>query len=328
VAYSLDGDGQIILHRDPAQTAPPGRAEELLLSVREKRTRPSRDDKVLADWNGLMIAALARAGGTFEEPAFCGAAAKAADFILGRMRGRNGRLFHRSRESEAAIGAFADDYAFLAWGLLELYEATFEVRHLERAVECAEALAAHYWDRESGGLFRTADDAAGGPVDRAKPLQDGVIPSANSVGLLVFTKLAEITGSSEWRSRAESIVRQYPSEAGTNAMAFGFFLSALDFFLGPAIQVVVAGDPGAQDTQAMVRALRQRYLPNATLVLRPTDGSGEAVTRIAPSTEPQGKLEGKATAYVCTGWSCTLPTNSVETMISRLESLAAGAASA
>ena len=326
--YSLDGDGEIILHRDPSQTAAPGRAEELLLSAREKRTRPSRDDKVLADWNGLMIAALARAGGTFEEPAFCAAAAKAADFILGRMRGRDGRLFHRSRDGETAIGAFADDYAFLAWGLLELYEATFNVRHLERAIECSEALVAHYRDQESGGLFRTADDAAGGPVDRTKPLQDGVIPSANSVGLLVFTKLAEITGSSEWRSRAESIVRQYPSEAGSSAMAFAFFLSALDFFLGPAIQVVVAGDPGAEDTKAMVRALRRLYLPNATLVLRPTDGSGEAITRIAPYTKPQGMLEGKATSYVCTGWSCTLPTNSVETMLARLDSLSVGSSSA
>ncbi len=297
--YDIDGDGRIILHRHPAETAAPGSAEELLRGVRSARPRPLRDDKVLADWNGLMIAALARAGAAFDEPLLCAAAARAADFISGRMRRGDGRLLHRYRDGEAAIGAFADDYAFLAWGFVELFEATFEERFLKQAIACAEELLAHYWDSGSGGVFRTADDAEHSPAERTKPIIDGVIPSANSIALFVFTKLAEITGVERWRSRADAIVRLFPPEAATNALSFPFFLSALDFFLGPTLQVVITGDPDAEDTRGMIRAVRSRFLPMATMVFKPQTGP--------------------ASASVCTSWACTLPTNRVEDLVSRLE---------
>jgi hypothetical protein len=326
--YDLDGAGEIILHRHPGETAAPGRAEEILRQARARRARPSRDDKVLADWNGLMIAALARAGGTFGEESFCTAAARAADFVLGKMRGPDGRLFHRWRDGQAAIGAFAEDYAFLAWGLLELYEATLETRFLSHALDCAEALVSRFWDAGSGGLFRTAADAGESPAQRSRPIQDGVVPSANSVGLLVFAKLAEITGATAWRDRAQAIAGLYPKEAQSNALAFSFFLAALDFFLGPTTQLVVSGDPGADDTRAMIRAYRQMFLPKATLVLRPAGDRGKEIVKLAPFVESQDMIGGKATAYVCTSWACTLPTTSVEEMISRLESPLPGSASA
>ncbi|HVO39005.1 MAG TPA: thioredoxin domain-containing protein, partial [Spirochaetia bacterium] len=326
--YDLDGAGEIVLHRHTAETAAPGRAEEILRQARARRVRPSRDDKVLADWNGLMIAALARAGGAFGEESFCTAAARAADFVLSKMRDPDGRLFHRWRDGQAAIGAFAEDYAFLAWGLLELYEATLEPRFLAQALDCAEALASRFWDAESGGLFRTAMDAEESPAQRTRPIQDGVVPSANSVGFLVFAKLAEITGSAAHRDRAQAIAGLYPKEAQSNALAYSFFLTALDFFLGPTIQVVVAGDPDADDTRAMIRACRERFLPNATLVLRPAGDRGRDIVKLAPFVEFQDMIGGKATAYVCTSWACALPTTSVEEMVSRLDAPLSESASA
>ena len=317
--YKIDGEGEVILYRVPSQTAKPGRAERALFALRQARPRPSRDDKVLTDWNGLMIAALARAGAAFEEPTLTAAASRAARFILQRVTGTSGRLLHRFRDGEAAINAFADDYLFLSWGLVELYEATFDVGHLREAIRCVDESLELFWDADEGGFFQTARDAPGVPVGRVKPTMDGVIPSANSAGALVLTKLAEITGSEKYRERAGSIIRLFPAEAEANPVSFAFFLSALDLFRGPSFQVVVAGGTEDPQAQTMIRELRRRYLPNLSVVFRSLEPGAE-ITRIAPFTASQGLVNGKATAYVCTGWSCELPTNDPDVMLERLGS--------
>ncbi|MGA2614739.1 MAG: thioredoxin domain-containing protein [Spirochaetia bacterium] len=318
--YRDIGEPEVILFRDPAQTAAPGRLESALLQRRQARKRPSRDDKVLADWNGLMIAALARAGAVLDEATFCDAASRAADFILTRLRSSDGRLLHRYRDGEAAIGAFADDYLLLAWGLMELYEATFQTRWLREAIRLLDGGIALFWDDEAGGFFQTSRDAAGVPGSRVKPIVDGVIPSANSVGILVLTRLAEITGLEEYRRRAQLIISLYPREAESNALSFAFFLFALDFFLGPAFQVVIAADSNDPQARAMVRAVRGRYLPNVSLVLRSTSEAEPEILRLAPYTASQGLVNGKATAYVCRRWACELPTNDPAVMLQNLES--------
>jgi hypothetical protein len=278
-----------------------------------------RDDKVLADWNGLMIAALSRAGGAFDEPALVQAAGKAARFIRDRMS-TGGRLLHRYRDGEAAIPAFAEDHAFLAWGLLEHYEASFEVQSLKDAVSQVEVLLAHYWDESSGGFFRTADDAEVPPGGRSKPLHDGVIPSANSVAVTVLLRLARMTGSIEYQKKAESIIRLFPAEAAQDAYSHAFFLSAVDFAAGPTFEVVIAGDPRADDTRAMAREIRRRFMSRKVLLLRPADGASE-IAAIAPFTGPLVMREGRATAYVCRDHACQLPTNDAAKM---LELLGAG----
>ena len=318
--YKPAGDGQLILHRDPAQSALPDRIEGALLRRRLARQRPSRDDKILSDWNGLMIAALARAGGAFEDPPLLDAAVRAADFVLQRLVDANGWLLHRYRDGEAAIPAFADDYLLLVWGLLELYEATFQVRWLREAVRFLDEALARFWDADLAGFFQTAHDAPGGLGSRIKPIVDNVIPSANSVAVLVLTKLAEITGQEKYRAQAGSVIALYPPEAESNALSFSFFLSALDFYVGPTFQVVIAGDPDDPQTLEMVRALRGRYLPNASVVLRPTNEAEPEIVSIAPYSAPQGLMNGRATAYVCSGWACTLPTNYPAVMLRILAS--------
>jgi uncharacterized protein len=316
--YRTEGDGELILYRDPAEFAAPGRIEQVLFKHRQSRQRPSLDDKVLTDWNGLMIAALARAGAAFEEPLLRDAASRAAEFLLQRVVDASGRLLHRYRDGEAAITGFADDSVFLSWGLLELYEATFEPRWLAEAIRCMDDALSRFWDPSAGGFFQTADGAAGVPGSRSRPLIDGVIPSANSAGAYVLTKLAEITAREKYRAHAESIIRLYPREAPANGLSFAFFLSALDFFLGPSFQVVVAGNPEDQEARAMLRHLNRRYLPNVSVVFRPTGEQASEIVRIAPYTASQNLVNGKATAYVCMGWACELPTNDPAVMLRHL----------
>ncbi|HVP17659.1 MAG TPA: thioredoxin domain-containing protein [Spirochaetia bacterium] len=316
--YRTEGDGELILFRDPAESAAPGRIEEVLRRKRERRQRPSRDDKILTDWNGLMIAAFARAGAAFDAPPLNAAAARAADFLLTRSVGADGRLLHRFRDGEAAITGFADDSVFLCWGLLELYEATFETRWLGEALRRMDEAIERFWDRDGGGFFQTADDAPRVPGQRTRHVIDGVIPSANSAGLYVLTKLAEVTGRENYRVLAESVVRLYPKEAQSNGISFAFFLSALDLFLGPSSQVVIAGVPEDPETHAMVRQLRRLYLPNVSLVFRPAGERDPEIARIAPFAASQVPVNGRTTAYVCRGWACELPTNDPAVMLKSL----------
>ena len=178
----------------------------------------------------------------------------------------------------------------------------------------------HFWDAGSGGFFQTADDAPDmpGAVIRRKSLTDGVLPSANSVGLMVLLKLNRITGNVEYEKKAEAILRLYPPDAAANAQSFSFLLSAADFSAGPSYEVVIAGDPEAQDTRAMLRALRQEFLPSAVVLLRPTNVDSPEIIQVAPFTAAQGAVKGKATAYVCRDFACNLPTNDIEAMLGAL----------
>jgi uncharacterized protein len=309
--------GENILHRSPSDSSTPGEAESQLLSARAGRVRPLRDDKVLADGNGLMIAAMARAGSAFNDPQLIGSAGEAARFILERMGGQHGRLLHRWRDGEAAIGGFADDYAFLAWGLLELYQAGFDVQYLEQAIELTDGLLRHFWDGAGGGFFQTADDAADS-LPRRKSFTDGVIPSANSVGLMLLMKLNRITGNGEYERKAEAIARLFPKEAPEHAISYSWFLCAADFLSGPTYEVVISGDPEAPDTQAMLRAVRARLLPGAVVILRPAGAASSAIARLAPFTAAQEPIGGRATAYVCTNFVCALPTNDIGVMLREL----------
>ena len=167
-------------------------ARQKLFDVRDKRVHPHKDDKILADWNGLMIAALAKGAQVFDEPKYAEVAKRAADFILTDMRRADGRILHRYREGHAAIQANADDYAFLIWGLLELYETIFDVHYLRTALDLNSEMIKYFWDEQDGGFYFTADDAEE-LIVRQKEIYDGAIPSGNSVAVLNLFRLARIT---------------------------------------------------------------------------------------------------------------------------------------
>ncbi len=293
------------------------RAREQLFARREERERPLLDDKVLTDWNGLMIAALARAARAFDAPAYADAASKAADFILEKMRDAEGRLLHRYRGGEAAIRAHLDDYAFLIYGLTALYEATFDPRWLEEATALADELTARFADDDRGGFYLTADDAEELLV-RQKSFYDGALPSGNAMALAGLVRLARLTGRADLEEHAASVARAAGAHVRRQPAGFTALLSGLDLALGPAREVVISGDPAAADTQALLHVLRAAYRPRSVALLR----SGEraaALARVAPFTEAQTPVEGRAAAYVCEGHQCQAPTTDPAALRAALE---------
>jgi uncharacterized protein YyaL (SSP411 family) len=292
-------------------------AREKLFQVREKRVHPHKDDKILTDWNALMIAALARGAGAFQEPAYEEAARRAAGFILARMRDGNGRLLHRYRDGEAAVPAFLDDYAFLICGLVELYEAGFEPVHLLRAIELNEVMLEHFWDHENGGLFFSADDAEGMLV-RTKELYDGAIPSGNSVAMLNLLRLSHLAGNSLYEEKAAHLLRACSKTIAEVPYAHTQFMAALDFSLGPSSQVVIVGKPGSGDTMTMIQSLQGSFLPNKVVMFRSTEEQDPAIIQLAEYTRNLESIGGKATAYVCRDFRCDLPTTDEKQMLTLL----------
>lgn len=275
-----------------------------LFEVRENRIHPGKDDKILTDWNGLMIAALAKASQSLHEPGYAKNAQKAADFIIIKMRNPKGGLYHRYREGETAIPGFLDDYVFFVWGLLELYEATFEIRYLEAALEFNEYLLKHFWDAKAGGFFIASDDAENILI-RKKDIYDGAVPSGNAVAMLNLIRLGKITADPELERKAEAIGQAFSRIVGQAPAGYTMLMSALDFTIGPSSEVVIAGDLQADDTMDMLKALRKEFIPNKVVILRPNEES--EITRISDYTKSLLSKGGKATAYVCRNFSCRLP---------------------
>jgi len=288
-----------------------------LFAYREKRVHPMKDDKILTDWNGLMIAALAKGAQAFDEPEYAEAARRAADFTLRGMRKPDGRLLHRYRNGQASIAANLDDYAFLVWGLIELYEAIFDVRYLKVALELTNDMLRHFWDEDGGGLYLTPDDGESLFV-RKKEIYDGAIPSGNSVAMLNLLRLGRMTATSDLEEKAARIGSAFSGSVKQLPSAHTQLMVALDFGIGPCYEVVIAGKAQAGDTKTMVKALRTRFLPNKVVLLNPGERESPEIAKLAEFTKNQSSIGGRATAYVCMNYNCKLPTTDINKMLELL----------
>ncbi len=297
-------------------------ARKRLFSAREKRVRPERDDKILADWNGLMIAALAKGAQVLDEKKLEEAASRAADFVLEKMRDDGGRLLHRYREGSAGILGNLEDYAFLIWGLIELYEAGFETKYLRAALDLARDLVSRFQDEEGGGFYFTPEDGED-LILRRKDGIDGALPSGNAVAVFDLLRLSRMTGGSKLEEVASKASDSFAARARGVPAAHLYLLSALDFALGPTSEVVIAGPAESPETKKMLRALRSRFLPRSVILLRPP-GSDQEIAEIAEFTKEMEMKDGKATAYVCSGGVCKPPTTDPDEMLARLDSAAGG----
>jgi hypothetical protein len=295
-------------------------AREKLLKARSQRPRPHRDDKVLTDWNGLMIGALAYGGRVLQEPRYVQAAVRAADFVLTRLR-RDGHLLHRYRNGQADIPAFLDDHAFLVWGLLDLYEATFDARYLAEAQALTRQMVDLFWDQAGGGFFLSGSRNEPLIANR-KELYDGALPSGNSVAALALVRMARVTQDQDLESLLERLMRAFANEAGQLPSAFPQFMVAVDWWLGPSQEIVIAGDQAAPDTQALLEVVRTRFLPRAAILLHPPK-QGSGIERLVPFISAQLPLDGRATAYVCERGACQLPTSDPQQLSSLLDRLEA-----
>ncbi|MEN8173000.1 MAG: thioredoxin domain-containing protein, partial [Chloroflexota bacterium] len=287
-----------------------------LLDTRNTRVHPYKDDKILTDWNGLMIAALAKSAQIFNDPQYTNAAAKAANFILQTLRNDQGRLLHRYRDNEAGIQATLDDYAFLIWGLIELYETTFDASYLDIAIQLQDQQITHFWDAENGGFYLTPDDGEK-LITRPKEIYDGAIPSGNSIAMQNLLRLGRITANIQYENYAEAIGQTFSNTVLDMPSGYTQLLSALNFAIGPAFEIVVVGNPNASDTQAMLAAIREIYLPNKVLILRPPENDNP-ITQLAEFTRQYQAVNGKATVYICENYFCHQPTTDIQTMLSML----------
>ncbi len=285
----------------------------VLFAARERRVRPHRDDKVLTDWNGLMIAAMAKAARVFEDDALAAAAARAADFLLARLRGADGRLKHRWREDEAAIAGTLDDHAFLAWGLLELYQATFDPAWLQAADDLVAQMIALFRDETKGGFFLTATDAEKLLV-RPKDIYDAAMPSGNAGAMMALGMLARLRGMPELEQQALDVTRAAAMTVHSYPSGFTMMLCALDLILHPGPDVVLAG-PDLEALRPYLRALRQAGVRDALVVARtPGLDPGQLVPHAAGICPP----ETGTGAWVCLDGRCTQPADTPEGMLERL----------
>jgi uncharacterized protein YyaL (SSP411 family) len=275
-----------------------GSIQKTLFEAREKRVHPAKDDEILTDWNGLMIAALARASQVLGEEEYLRAAIKAADFFLEKMLEKNGTLYHRFVKGERAIEGFLDDYAFLVWGLTEVYEASFDDRFLQAASKLTDIMVMRFWDEKEGGFFFSASDSAD-IVAKRKEVYDGALPSGNSVAMLNLLRLSRLTDNAGYERMARSMSRTFAAEVKESPSAHSFLLLGVDFALGPVYNVTLVGDLNDEGLLNLLKTLRVSYFPRMVVSLKPAGKTGLGYEQI----------EGKATAYVCRDQTCLPPMN-------------------
>jgi uncharacterized protein YyaL (SSP411 family) len=287
-------------------------ARSKMFEAREKRVRPLLDDKQIVDWNGLMIASLAYAGRKLGISRYVNEAEKAADFVLEKLwDGKN--LLHMFREEEASIPGFLNDYAFLIWGLIELYESTFETRFLKTAIDLNQEIFERFWDTDQGGFYFSGKGAEKLIVNN-KNIYDGAIPSGNSVALMNLFKLARLTGNTILEEKAHKIISAFATSIKKNPRAYTFLLSALDFGYGPSYEIVIVGDRESEDTLEIIFTLNNQYLPNSVRVLK-TPETCDLILYI----RSYKKVKNAATVYVCKNFSCETPTNDIKVMLNQLD---------
>jgi uncharacterized protein len=298
---------------DPASIAP---LRARLLEARSRRVRPGRDDKVLAAWNGLACRAFAEAGRALGRADYVAAAVRNAEFLLGAMR-RDGRLLRTWKNGEARLKGYLEDYAMVAVALLEVYEATFERRWLDAARALADDMLRLFWDDALEGFYDTGHDHEK-LIVRPRNLYDNAVPCGTSVAIETLLRLAVLTGESSYEARALTALRPMADLLGRHPTAFGRFLCALDFSLGPKVEVALV-TPAGGDAAPLIAEVFGRYLPNR-VVAGMVAGDAAAAAGL-PLLEGRPLVDGKPTAYVCRNYACELPVTDRAALARQLEAL-------
>jgi uncharacterized protein YyaL (SSP411 family) len=300
VARNLDQVAELTgLEREEAQRQI-ARARETLLGVRGERVRPGLDNKVLTAWNGLMLASFAEAGRYLGRSDYLQTAIANATFLRHTMRRADGRLLRTWTQGEPAhLNAYLEDYAFLADGLLALYEATFDEEWYGWAEELNDWMQRHFWDDAEGGFFDTSDDHER-LLHRPRDLQDNATPSGNAMAALVMLRLSLYEGDGALWDRAEQLIASMHEPVAQYPTGFAHWLTAAAFLIGEPKEVAIVGDPEAGPTQTLLAVMSRTYRPMTVLAA----GQGEA--RV-PLLRDRQQLDGRPTAHVCRRFVCQRP---------------------
>ncbi len=288
----------------------------ILFQARSRRVRPHRDEKILADMNGYMIAALAKGSSIMNSQEYLDVAERAAGFVLTQMRSAKGGLYHTYSGNTAYVEGLLNDYAFMVWGLIELYQATFKPEHLRQAVILNDYMLKHFWDDSSGGFYMTADNSEETLI-RPKEYYDGAIPSGNSVALANLLRLSRMTGKTSYEEKAYALLEGVGTQLEANPEGFTQLLCALDFALGPTHEVVIAGERSSQTANKLLGELRRRFIPNQVIILR--EPADEGIVELCPYTRDMGSNGREALVYVCSNFSCNMPTDSIVGVLKQLD---------
>ena len=289
-------------------------AKRKLFTEREKRIKPFRDDKIITAWNGLALSGLAAAIRISGDPACIDAARRTVEFIFDKMF-REGFLQHTYKDGQAKLLGYLDDYAFLAVGLLDLYETLFDRSLLRRARQLTEILIREFSDDEGAGFFYTGKSHEK-LVSRSKPLFDASIPSGNAMAAQLLLRLHYVTGDDGCRARAERMLRSYYDAMENQPFGFAHSLCALDQHLHPPKEIVVVGGADDPGTKALVHEVHRVYLPDKILQLAQ---DGEAPEEISPLLRGKHRVNGQPTAYVCENFTCSAPVTSSAELRTLLE---------
>jgi hypothetical protein len=277
-------------------------AKAKLFAEREKRIKPFRDEKVITAWNGLALSGLAEAIKISGNQEYRRAATRTVEFIFSKLF-RDGHLLHTYRDGVAKILGYLDDYAFLAVGLLDLFEATLDRSLLARTIELTDILIGEFWDDDDGAFFYTGKSHEQ-LISRAKPAFDASIPSGNSMAAQLLLRLYHYTSREVYLKKAETILRSYHDSMAAQPFGLAHMLGALDFYLRKPKEIVIVGEPDEPRTREILEGVHSTYLPNSTLQLvRPN----EKIDEMAPLLKGKSQVGGRATGYVCHNFTCSAP---------------------
>ncbi|TWT85507.1 Glycosyl Hydrolase Family 88 [Posidoniimonas polymericola] len=304
------------LGQDPADLAQRLAAmRQKLLAERSKRVRPGRDEKVLVNWNGLMIDALARAGAALAEPRYIDAARRAADFVLAELSPEPGRLLHTWAGGKAKLNAYLDDYAALAGGLISLYEATFDERHIEAAAALLDTVLEHFADDQSGSFFYTSDDHPE-LITRTLELTDNATPSGASLAATALVRLGKLTGNEKYLTAAHRALQAAASMMERVPIAMGQMLIAADLYAGPTPELVFTGPEAGR----LAESAHRRFLPRRVIACRAGDAPGSPL--LTGTFNNREEQSGEPKLYVCENHACQAPVEGSEAIVAKLKELA------
>jgi len=281
-----------------------------LFEYRKKRIRPHKDDKILTDWNGLMISAFAKAAQVFDVKEYADTAIKSYSFIEKYLTGIDGRLIHRFRDGESGLQAHIDDYAFMINALIELYETTFEINFLKRAIELNEILMKEFWDEKNGGFYFTSSKSEE-LIARQKDVYDGAVPSGNSVALLNLIRLSRFTANIYFEKKASLLVRYFSGYISKSPSVFCMFMCGLDFLFSSSTEIVIVSKKKDDEAIKGINLIRNIFNPNKIVILKTSDNQNE-FGELLSFTKDMKTENNSTTFYVCRDYSCNQPVNSIK----------------